>query len=71
MILDTIPLQIGGKKGKGKRGGTTLADASVPAGLFLLHKYMKKRQSKKVGKKNKKSKKSTKKKVKKTMRRRR
>ena len=36
-----------------KRGGTFLADASVPAGLFLLHKYLKNKKSRKVSKKTK------------------
>tara|TARA_B100000780_G_scaffold61095_1_gene39313 strand:- start:1311 stop:1547 length:237 start_codon:yes stop_codon:yes gene_type:complete len=49
------------KSRQSKRGGTFLADASVPAGLFLLHKYLK----------NKKSRKSSKKSSKKLTRRRR
>ena len=27
------------KRRKSKRGGSFLAEASVPAGIFLLHKY--------------------------------
>tara|TARA_B100001540_G_C15382997_1_gene450955 strand:- start:26 stop:250 length:225 start_codon:yes stop_codon:yes gene_type:complete len=61
MTLDLMSAQIGGKrkgKGKGKgsrrrssrKGGSMIADASVPAGLFLLHRYLKNRKSRKVGK---------------------
>lgn len=42
-------------KSRKKRGGSFLADISVPAGLFLLNQYMKKRNTSQ--KKSKKSKK--------------
>ena len=45
-------------KSRGKKGGSFLADASVPAGLFLLHRFMKKRKSMKLSKKNKKGRKT-------------
>jgi hypothetical protein len=37
---------------KSKRGGSFLADASVPAGIFLLHRYLKNRKSRKASKKS-------------------
>lgn len=40
------------KRRKSKRGGSFLADASVPAGLFLLHRYLKNRKSRKASKKS-------------------
>jgi len=45
------------KKRNLKKGGSFLADASVPASLFLLHRYLKNRKSRKVSKKSKKSRK--------------
>tara|TARA_Y100000816_G_scaffold4247_1_gene2567 strand:- start:1963 stop:2178 length:216 start_codon:yes stop_codon:yes gene_type:complete len=42
----------GTKIRKSKRGGSFLADASVPAGLFLLHRYLKNRKSRKASKKS-------------------
>jgi len=39
------------RKRKNKRGGSLLADASVPAGLFLLHRYLKNKKSVKASKK--------------------
>ena len=61
MTLDVMNVdnQAGGRrrrrrkssKKRGKKGGSFLADASVPAGLFLLHRFMKKRKSMKLSKK--------------------
>ena len=62
MLLDNQPASVGGRRSnkrrsskrkprKGKRGGSLLADASVPAGLFLLHRYLKNRKSRKANKK--------------------
>ena len=52
----------GSKRRNAKKGGSFLADASVPAGLFLLHRYLKNRKSRKASKKSRKaSKKSNKK----------
>lgn len=43
---------IGGRKQKRRnKGGTFLADVSVPAGLLLLNQFMKNRKSKKVNNK--------------------
>ena len=61
MLLDNQP-STGGRRSsnrgsskrkarRGKRGGSLLADASVPAGLFLLHRYLKNRNSRKANKK--------------------
>lgn len=49
----------------GSKGGSMLADASVPVGLFALHRYLKKR-SRKVSSKARKSRKSRRRKSKKT-----
>ncbi len=56
-----------------KRGGSVLADASVPAGLLLLQQYLKKRKGKKSMKKKSKVVKSMRKKSmrRKSMRKRR
>lgn len=44
----------GGKKQKRRnKGGTFLADVSVPAGLLLLNQFMKHRKSKKAAKSRK------------------
>lgn len=44
----------GGRKQKRRnKGGTFLADVSVPAGLLLLNQFMKHRKSKKTGKSRK------------------
>ena len=44
----------GGKKQKRKnKGGSFLADVSVPAGLLLLNQFMKHRKSKKASKSRK------------------
>tara|TARA_B100001175_G_C19456658_1_gene614166 strand:- start:184 stop:402 length:219 start_codon:yes stop_codon:yes gene_type:complete len=63
MTLDMMNVdnQLGGRvrrrrntkqRRKSKRGGSLLADASVPAGLFLLHRYLKNRKSRKALKKS-------------------
>lgn len=49
----------------GSKGGSMLADASVPVGLFALHRYLKKR-SRKASRKASKSRKSRRRKSKKT-----
>ena len=49
----------------GSKGGSMLADASVPVGLFALHRYLKKR-SRKASSKASKSRKSRRRKSKKT-----
>tara|TARA_X000000368_G_scaffold76662_2_gene57051 strand:+ start:5822 stop:6076 length:255 start_codon:yes stop_codon:yes gene_type:complete len=64
MLLDNQPLTGGRRSSKrrsskrkarkvrrAKKGGSLLADASVPAGLFLLHRYLKNRNSRKANKK--------------------
>ena len=38
------------RRGSSRKGGSMIADASVPAGLFLLHRYLKNRKSRKAGK---------------------
>lgn len=43
------------KSRQANRGGTFLADASIPAGLFLLHKYLKDKKSRKSNNKSRKS----------------
>ena len=66
MNVDNQTDQAGGRrrrrrkssKKRGRKGGSFLADASVPAGLFLLHRFMKKRKSMKLSKKNKKGRKT-------------
>ena len=58
--------QLGGKLKRKGRGGSILADASVPAGLLLLQQYLKKRTK---GKKSMKKSKVGKTKVRKSMRR--
>tara|TARA_B100000287_G_C20537316_1_gene743256 strand:- start:527 stop:769 length:243 start_codon:yes stop_codon:yes gene_type:complete len=35
----------GGKKGRNKKGGSVLADMSVPAGLLFLNQFFKRRKA--------------------------